>query len=382
VLLLHQLTSGDGVQAYGEVFLFQARLTRIIMLSFVLMVVSSLIAASSDISHVLEIANLRMPHAPDSLNAITQDPISGIDVGVADPLAAEKARIAELAGQGNAQAVLDGLGGWGVLNSGYVWMALNCAFSAAYVSPVWLQILARQLHADSSQVLIMRKRIKVTGFKDWDTMFYNNLLSVPVLILMSLVSSTPPPRCRRMLTRSSSSRTGAPRTFRATCERTSAIQSAVQLTHSQPAGDTAFALRSHHLLGRVCRLHLVHDGVVHPRHVVDDILDGRRAQQAAAGAQRHGLLPRPGDAGQHERHRRRLHRRVSAAAGGLGALSDPRPALSTHTARTGRQRPAASPRPPTSPACRQRTPRPTCCRCIAGKTRGPMPRAASSSCRA
>ena len=124
-------------------FLFQARLTRIIMLSFVLMVVSSLIAASSDISHVLEIANLRMPHAPDSLNGITQDPISGIDVGVADPLAAEKARVAELAGQGNAQAVLDGLGGWGVLNSGYVWMALNCAFSAAYVSAARLPLQRR-----------------------------------------------------------------------------------------------------------------------------------------------------------------------------------------------------------------------------------------------
>lgn len=34
----------------------------------------------------------------------------------------------------------------------------------------------------------MRKRIKVTGFKDWDTMFYNNLLSVPILVVMSLVS--------------------------------------------------------------------------------------------------------------------------------------------------------------------------------------------------
>jgi GDP-mannose transporter len=33
----------------------------------------------------------------------------------------------------------------------------------------------------------MRKRIKVTGFSDWDTMFYNNLLSIPVLILFSLV---------------------------------------------------------------------------------------------------------------------------------------------------------------------------------------------------
>lgn len=34
----------------------------------------------------------------------------------------------------------------------------------------------------------MRKRIKLTGFKDWDTMYYNNLLSIPVLLVMSFVS--------------------------------------------------------------------------------------------------------------------------------------------------------------------------------------------------
>ncbi len=33
----------------------------------------------------------------------------------------------------------------------------------------------------------MRKRIKVTGFSDWDSMFYNNLLSIPVLLIFSLV---------------------------------------------------------------------------------------------------------------------------------------------------------------------------------------------------
>ena len=34
----------------------------------------------------------------------------------------------------------------------------------------------------------MRKRIKVTGFKDWDTMFYNNFLTLPVLLVLSFVS--------------------------------------------------------------------------------------------------------------------------------------------------------------------------------------------------
>lgn len=34
----------------------------------------------------------------------------------------------------------------------------------------------------------MRKRIKSTGFADWDTMFYNNLLSVPILAIFSIVA--------------------------------------------------------------------------------------------------------------------------------------------------------------------------------------------------
>ncbi|KAK5006279.1 GDP-mannose transporter [Elasticomyces elasticus] len=33
----------------------------------------------------------------------------------------------------------------------------------------------------------MRKRIKLTNFKDFDTMYYNNLLSIPILVICSLV---------------------------------------------------------------------------------------------------------------------------------------------------------------------------------------------------
>lgn len=33
----------------------------------------------------------------------------------------------------------------------------------------------------------MRSRIKATGFSDWDTMFYNNLLSIPVLAIFSVL---------------------------------------------------------------------------------------------------------------------------------------------------------------------------------------------------
>ncbi|KAK9246080.1 hypothetical protein V1506DRAFT_488540 [Lipomyces tetrasporus] len=54
------------------------------------------------------------------------------------------------------------------LNLGYIWMFTNCLASASYV-------------------LGMRKRIKLTNFKDFDTMFYNNLLSIPVLLACSLL---------------------------------------------------------------------------------------------------------------------------------------------------------------------------------------------------
>lgn len=54
------------------------------------------------------------------------------------------------------------------LSLGYLWMFTNCFASAAFV-------------------LIMRKRIKLTNFKDFDTMYYNNLLSIPVLIICSFI---------------------------------------------------------------------------------------------------------------------------------------------------------------------------------------------------
>lgn len=51
---------------------------------------------------------------------------------------------------------------------GYFWMAVNCISSAAFV-------------------LYMRKRIKSTNFKDFDTVYYNNLLSIPILLIPSLL---------------------------------------------------------------------------------------------------------------------------------------------------------------------------------------------------
>lgn len=106
--------------AYGEVLWFGGHVTGLTLVSFALMVLSSLTAAYSDISHAL----------------------------------------------GPAAATLAAVGPQ-KSNIGYAWMIVNCFVSAGYV-------------------LAMRKRIKVTNFRDWDTMFYNNLLSIPVLVFFSL----------------------------------------------------------------------------------------------------------------------------------------------------------------------------------------------------
>lgn len=61
------------------------------------------------------------------------------------------------------------LGGYNDLSFnliGYCWMIVNCLSCAAYV-------------------LFMRKCIKLVNFKDFDTVYYNNLLSVPLMIACS-----------------------------------------------------------------------------------------------------------------------------------------------------------------------------------------------------
>ncbi|RUS13539.1 hypothetical protein BC937DRAFT_95155 [Endogone sp. FLAS-F59071] len=103
--------------AYGEVLWFGGAVTRLMLVSFFLIVLSSVIAGWSDISEAMN--NFTEPNA-------TQTTFLG-----------------------------------------YFWMANNCFWSGAYV-------------------LYMRKRIKLTNFKDFDTMFYNNLLSIPLLLVLSL----------------------------------------------------------------------------------------------------------------------------------------------------------------------------------------------------
>jgi len=121
--------------AYGEVLWFGGRVTGLTLGSFVLMVVSSIIAAWADIAYTLSSLSESWNSIDSTFGATTLKP--------------------------PAKAI-------GNLNAGYVWMLINCLVTAAYV-------------------LAMRKRIKITGFKDWDSMFYNNLLSIPVLAVFSII---------------------------------------------------------------------------------------------------------------------------------------------------------------------------------------------------
>ncbi|KAI9826832.1 MAG: GDP-mannose transporter into the lumen of the Golgi [Thelocarpon impressellum] len=109
--------------AYGEVLWFGGSVTGMALFSFGLMVLSSVVAAWADIQHALQ-----------SYGHTTTEASSKIST----------------------------------LNAGYVWMMFNCFCSATYV-------------------LGMRKRIKLTNFKDFDTMFYNNLLSIPILLVCSVL---------------------------------------------------------------------------------------------------------------------------------------------------------------------------------------------------
>ncbi|RKP14847.1 GDP-mannose transporter [Piptocephalis cylindrospora] len=63
------------------------------------------------------------------------------------------------------------VGGWNDLSFslvGYAWMAINCISSASFV-------------------LRMRGVMKSMGFKDFDTVYYNNILTTPVFLILSLV---------------------------------------------------------------------------------------------------------------------------------------------------------------------------------------------------
>ncbi|OTB08473.1 hypothetical protein M426DRAFT_7787 [Hypoxylon sp. CI-4A] len=107
------------VIAYGEVLWFGGSVTPLALLSFGLMVLSSVVAAWADTR--------------------------------------------------SAAATPEAAAALATLNAGYAWMGLNVICTASYL-------------------LSMRKVIKTMNFKDWDTMFYNNFLTIPVLIICSLIA--------------------------------------------------------------------------------------------------------------------------------------------------------------------------------------------------
>ncbi|KAL2842886.1 GDP-mannose transporter [Aspergillus pseudodeflectus] len=111
------------VIALGEVRWFGGKVTSLLLLSFGLMVLSSVVAAWADIQAALN----GVGHTGETAAAIS------------------------------------------TLNAGYAWMGLNVICTASYV-------------------LGTRKFITSLNFKDWDTMFYNNVLSLPIMILCSLVT--------------------------------------------------------------------------------------------------------------------------------------------------------------------------------------------------
>jgi GDP-mannose transporter len=110
------------VIAYGEVLWFGGSVTPLTLLSFGLMVLSSVVAAWADIQAAIDGAG----QSPETAAALA------------------------------------------TLNAGYAWMGMNVICTSSYV-------------------LGMRKVIKKMNFKDYDTMFYNNLLTIPVLIVCSLL---------------------------------------------------------------------------------------------------------------------------------------------------------------------------------------------------
>lgn len=135
--------------AYGEVLWFGGSVTSMTLLSFGLMVFSSIVAAWADISHALS------SHSGDSTTGEAADKVA-------------------------------------TLNAGYVWMLINCFCSAAYV-------------------LGMRKRIKLTNFKDFDSTFLCTItpFASPLTLIpsqpCSTTTSSPSPSCSSAR---SSSKTG------------------------------------------------------------------------------------------------------------------------------------------------------------------------------
>lgn len=199
--------------AYGEVLWFGGSVSPMALLSFGLMVLSSVIAAWADIKHVLE------------------------SHGTASSAAAQ-----QLA----------------TLNSGYIWMLANCLSTAAYI-------------------LGMRKRIKLTNFKDFDSkclalnVSTSTVLTFSSHVLQQLVDHSCPPDLfvpRRRLVW-------------------------VELVQELPSRVQEWNHRSHDIHWSIIHLHLIYLGVVCTSNLFDHLLNGWRTEQAAHCCIRSHLLRCP-----------------------------------------------------------------------------------------
>lgn len=140
--------------AYGEVLFFGGTVTSMELSSFLLMVFSSVVATWGDRQDTA--AKIHSEALQAAHNAVG----GGVN-GAAQGGTPGTAGLANAAANVLPEAASS-------FNPGYLWMLFNCVSSALFV-------------------LIMRKRIKLTNFKDFDTMFYNNALAMPILAIASLM---------------------------------------------------------------------------------------------------------------------------------------------------------------------------------------------------
>ncbi|KAG4306465.1 hypothetical protein PORY_000453 [Pneumocystis oryctolagi] len=109
-------------KAYGEVFFMGGTVSIVTLLSFFMMVLSSLIIAWEDLYFLLSSLFVLKPFSKEN---------------------------------------------YIFLHYGYIWMLMNCFCSSVYI-------------------LGTRKKMKLKRFTDFDAMFYNDLLGIPLLIICTL----------------------------------------------------------------------------------------------------------------------------------------------------------------------------------------------------
>lgn len=143
---------------------FGGKVTSLTFVAFIFMVRIFLSLSRLSITHALQVISSVIAASSDVRNAASgMEPTLGADLSLT--------KLEYIAGT------------LGNLNVGYFWMLVNCLTSAAYVSASSSPMYR---YSQRPQVLTMRKRITSTGFSDWDTMFYNNLLSIPILAVFSI----------------------------------------------------------------------------------------------------------------------------------------------------------------------------------------------------